>query len=292
MSYEEWIGAVKPKVDGAWNLHNALSGHDLDFFILASSLVALVDQPGQANYAAGNCFLESFCQFRRSNGLPCSVLGLCPLADAGFVAENPTVQRKLRSTGFYLMPEQQVLDFFQLGMVNQHDTDVESNDSNGVSDSLSPWMSAGYLILGLHSEVHLDDPKCQAGWRRDRRMGTYHNIQDATDAAGGSTESPLKSFLARVADQPEILDEEESIITLATEIGRRILSFLLKEDSGLDISMGVAEIGVDSLMAIELRRWWKQTFGLDITVFELLSPGTVHRLGQVASQGLKQKFSG
>ncbi len=290
MTFTEWTEAVKPKVDGAWNLHRAFEGRDLDFFILASSLVALVDQPGQANYAAGNCFLESFCQFRRSQGLPASVLGLCPLADAGYVADNPVVQRKLKSTGFYLMPEQQVLDFFHLGMVNQQDTISGVSRINGASDSFSSWTSSGYLILGLHSEVHLDDPKCQAGWRRDRRMGTYHNIQDSADATGGSTASPLKFFLARAADEPEILDEEESIITLATEIGRRILSFLLKDDSGLDISVGVAEIGVDSLMAIELRRWWKQTFGLDITVFELLSPGTVHRLGQVAAQGLKKKF--
>lgn len=51
MSYEQWNEALAPKVDGAWNLHKAfLSRPSLDFLILASSLVTIVDQPGQGNY--------------------------------------------------------------------------------------------------------------------------------------------------------------------------------------------------------------------------------------------------
>ena len=80
MTYEEWTAAVRPKVDGAWNLHNAFltQNQPLDFFIMTSSNVTLVDEPGQSNYCAANTFLESFCQYRHYLGLPASAVGSVP----------------------------------------------------------------------------------------------------------------------------------------------------------------------------------------------------------------------
>ncbi|KAF2179540.1 KR-domain-containing protein, partial [Zopfia rhizophila CBS 207.26] len=83
---EECTGAVKPKVDGAWNIHKAFqaAGIALDFFFVTSPLVTLIDQPGQGNYAATNTFLESFMQYRHRAGLPTSVLGVYPVDDISF----------------------------------------------------------------------------------------------------------------------------------------------------------------------------------------------------------------
>ncbi|GIK02966.1 hypothetical protein Aspvir_007031 [Aspergillus viridinutans] len=89
---------VQAKVQGAWNLHNAFKNQTaLDFFIMTSSLVTLVDQPGQGNYPAANTFLESFTQYRHKQGLPASVLGICPVDDIGSVAEIPALRKKLKA---------------------------------------------------------------------------------------------------------------------------------------------------------------------------------------------------
>lgn len=58
----------------------------------------------------------------------------------------------------------------------------------------------------------------------------------------------------------------------------------------MEIEMTLSGIGVDSLMAIELRRWWKQAFGLDINVLEIMGSGTLEELGKVAAKGLREKF--
>ncbi|OCL02964.1 putative polyketide synthase [Glonium stellatum] len=288
MSYSDWMTTIKPKVDGTWNLHKALLSQPLDYFWMASSLVTLVNQPGQANYNAANTFLEAFCQYRHLLGLPASVLSICPIEGVGFVAENPHAKRNVKAQGLYLLGEREFLDFVELSLFNSGPSYGESKVDS------SSWESKGHLIMGLHSEIHLDDANNRTNWRRDRRMGTYHNIQDATDAAGdgSANSSQLRDFLNSATADPDMLRQSSSEEYLAHEIGRRVFNFMLKPEEDVDISLGLSQIGLDSLMAIELRRWWKQTFGLEISVLEIMGIGTIRELGGMAAEGVRKKLEG
>ncbi len=82
MGLEDWEAAIKPKVDGTWNLHKATEYHPLDFMVMFSSFSGLVGQRGQSNYASANTFLDAFAQYRNANGLPASVLDIGPIEDA------------------------------------------------------------------------------------------------------------------------------------------------------------------------------------------------------------------
>lgn len=290
LTYEEWTSAVGPKVDGVWKLHQAFLNHSLDFFVMTSSLVTLIDQPGQGNYAAANTFLESFCQYRHTLGLPASVLSICPVDDIGFVAENPVIRKKLKSQGLYFVPERELLDYMELAILNSHPpTDAETDAS---ANPAASWKSSGHLIMGLRSEVHLEDPNCQTSWRRDRRMGMYHNVRDSASGDSSANSNALKSFLSRASGDPDMLSAVSSIEYLALEIGRKIFKFMMKPEEEVEISMSLTQIGMDSLMAIELRRWWKQAFGLDMSVLEIMSSGTLTELGRVAAEGLRKKLTG
>lgn len=86
MSLEDFDAVLEPKVAGGWNLHTVFAKVDLDFFVLFSSTGAVVASPGQINYAAGNAFLDALAAHRRAHGLPAVSVGWGPWS-VGMVAE-------------------------------------------------------------------------------------------------------------------------------------------------------------------------------------------------------------
>jgi acyl transferase domain-containing protein/acyl-CoA synthetase (AMP-forming)/AMP-acid ligase II/pimeloyl-ACP methyl ester carboxylesterase/acyl carrier protein len=61
---------LKPKANGAWNLHLCTKNLDLDFLVFFSSIASLVGSPGQSNYAVANATLDAIANYRHSLGLP------------------------------------------------------------------------------------------------------------------------------------------------------------------------------------------------------------------------------
>ncbi|KAI1106697.1 hypothetical protein F4804DRAFT_347634 [Jackrogersella minutella] len=270
MTHQEWKEGLSPKVDGAWNLHNALKGAPLDFFVVTSSIVATINVPGQANYNAANTFLEAFCQYRNGLGLPASAIAVSPIDDVGVVVGNDKARRNLRSNGLQFLTEREILDYIHLGIMHR---------------GPSP------IIAGLHSDTHLDDSSNHVAWKKDRRMGLYHNIAKEANAEDDSNDgNGLRDFIANATAAPAALDSPESIAFLALEIGKRVYSFMLKPIEEVDISLSLVEVGLDSLMAVEMRRLWNQMFGLTISVLEIMSLGALENFGKLAAQGLKQRL--
>ena len=289
MTHADWTAAVAPKVDGAWNLHRALMNQPIDFFLLASSLVTIVDQPGQGNYNASNTFLEAFCQYRQSQSLPASVLNICPIEGIGFVARNPQARKNLQAQGLYFLREKELLDCITSCIYKSHPPTQEVHRD---SAPWSSWDSPGQLIMGLRSDLPLQDPNNRTNWRRDRRMAIYHNISlQSASSSAQSKSSELQLFLKHAMDDPSILSQQSSSEYLALEIGRKVHGFMLKPDEEeVDISLSLGQIGLDSLMAIELRRWWKQAFGMEISVLEIMGSGTLGQLGKAAAERMGERL--
>ena len=99
MSFEQWSECTLPKVQGSWNLHQAMTGANLDFFILLSSAGAIVGNGGQSNYAAGNTFQDALARFRVSRGEKAISLNLGMILGGGYVAENDAVRERLVRNG-------------------------------------------------------------------------------------------------------------------------------------------------------------------------------------------------
>ena len=81
--WDRFERVLRPKLAGAWHLHQATMRLDLDFFVLFSSVLSLWGGAGQGAYAAANSFLDALALYRRAQGLPATVFNWGPWEDAG-----------------------------------------------------------------------------------------------------------------------------------------------------------------------------------------------------------------
>ncbi|KAI8933464.1 hypothetical protein NX059_009202 [Plenodomus lindquistii] len=280
MSWDQWTDVIEPKVTGAWNLHHALRDQQLDFFWLASSVVDVFEQPGQGNYSAANTFLEAFAQYRHNLGLPASVLNICPISGVGFVAENDFAKKNAKAQGIYFLGESEFLEYLHLCLMR----------SSPSATHPQGWCNETQMVMGLRSEKHLDDPNNTTNWRQDRRMGYYHNstIENATSLGG---DDELKQFVLRANESTEAVTSDAGKLFLAKEVGKKIFEFMMVQDADqVDPKMTLSEIGLDSLMSIELRRWMRQVFGVEVSVLEILGSHSLEGLATVLAARYVEKL--
>ena len=293
MTFDEWQAATQPKVQGTWNLHEATTaaGNNLDFFVLFSSLSGIIGQPGQANYASGNTFLDAFAQYRNGLGLAASVIDIGAVEDIGFLSENQGMISKMKTTGFKSVSEQELLDAMTVAMLAR--SQPYKSGSSVTLGNDSRFINANGFVIGLGSTMPLSSPNSRAVWKKDRRMAAYHIIsEDGSGAGAASSNETLKSYMASIKADTSLLKSPETAELFAVEIGKKLFDLLLKPQEELNTTWPLVDLGLDSLVAIELRAWWKQAFSFDITVLEMLGMGSLDALGQFAADGLLKIATG
>jgi len=216
---------LRPKVAGLWNLHQASLGLTLDCFIAYSSVAALLGAPGQGNYAAANSFLDEFIAWRRSLGLPGLSINWGPWAGGG--------------------------------MASVQDTD-------GLAYSGIGKLSAEQAFATL--EQALRHPNAQVGifsvdWAQFALMHpTVTLIRELADVSGDSkaksAAAPKVSNLSTVLAELPMPQRERYLRTFLSDHVRGVLGITAGEPLASD--KGFAELGMDSLMSLELKNRLQQ----------------------------------
>ncbi|EFQ96996.1 fatty acid synthase S-acetyltransferase [Nannizzia gypsea CBS 118893] len=284
MSFGEWMASTAPKVQGTWNLHNAslAAGIDLDFFLMFSSVSGIVGQAGQANYASGNSFLDAFAQYRNGLGLAASVVDMGAVEDVGWISEHQGMMGKMSRSGFKPVLEQEVIDAMAICMLVHSKPGQAAERALAVaSKNDSCFVHKNTFLVGLALLIPLHDPSNYVIWKRDRRMASYHN--NSTISAAAASTDTLKSYLNSAQADPSILKSSEAARLFAVEIGKKLFDLLLKPQDELNTSWPLLDLGLDSLVALELRAWIKQVFSFDLPMLEMMSIGSLDILGQYAA---------
>lgn len=287
MDIDSWNMATRPKIDGTWNLHHLLQA-DMDFFVNFASVGGTFGYYGQSNYASGNTFLDAFVQYRQSQGLAASVMDIGPVDDVGYVSRTPATREALLGTLETLLTEQNFLNNLQLAIARSSPAFAPPK----ATGSLAGYMNQAHIVQSCESKMPIMDPKNGSMWKRDPRMAIYRNIQKTSASDKTEVTNHLKQFLTSVMTKPGKFDDKESAEFIAKELALCISNFLMKRDDEIDTSLSLAEAGVDSLIAIEVRNWWKQNLGVEISVLELMNGGSIEQLGDMAAKRLKVKFGG
>ena len=252
MTHEQFNTVLSPKISGTWNIHqaslaaNVENKTELDFFVMYSSATTALGNPGQANYVAGNMFLESLAHYRRANNLTATYAAWGAISDVGFLARNEEVKEALQSRlGGTALTSQQALAMLEKLIVN---------DTTGAAIIDMDWSVIQRIMPAASS------PK-------------YRELQQKVKHSDADHSADIRSLLATMSE-----DEAQQLITerLLTEI-EHILRLPREK---LDTHSSVFDLGMDSLMGMELVLAIEERFGVKLPVMALTEGATITRIAE------------
>lgn len=281
MSFEDWKVTLDPKVKGTWNLHESskIRG-DLDFFITFSSGSGLFGQFGQANYAAANTFLDAFAQYRKGLGLSSSVIDLSIMEEIGAMTADPKYLEMYKASGAYSLTENILLDAIHLTTKR-----AQQSSSDSLPATSAVHINPHHISLGLKSSLPLAAPNNRMIWKRDLRMGFYHNRERKANTGEEGGGSAVNEYLNKFGSSATRLRSKESFRALA-QIIRDVMNPGGKDD--VDMKTSLDQLGLDSLTALEARNWFLNTLGVEISVVDV-ARHSINGLGELGAVKLAEK---
>ena len=255
-TYQDWIDVVQPKWRGAWNMHNALP--DLDFFIMLSSISAVIGNRGQAAYAAANSFLDDFAHYRASQGLSGTSINLGVVKEIGHVAERPELQKRLESlSGAVALSKADVLALIKLAITGKIDEHADRQCVAGLGfESYSAKNPAFYWATDArfcHLRRGLGEPEDRVS---DAIVSTKQALKKAP-----STEKAVEITVGA------LVEKFAGVLIMAAEDVRT--------------DKPVAALGLDSLVAVEVRSWVARETDAKVSAMELMTSPSIKALANV-----------
>ncbi|OBA64063.1 polyketide synthase [Mycobacterium sp. 1100029.7] len=240
---------LRAKVDAAWNLHELTRDLDVAAFVMFSSMAGLVGSSGQANYAAGNSFLDGLAAHRRANGLPAISLGwgLWDQASAMTGGLDAADRARLGRDGILALSSDEAMELFDTALV------VNEPFIAPARIDLAALRAHATAVPPMFTDL-LSAP-------------TRRRVDDSLAAAKS------KSALAhRLHGLPE--PEQHAVLL---ELVRSHIATVLGNTTAeaIDPDKAFQDLGFDSLTAVEMRNRLKTATGLALSptlIFDYPTP--------------------
>ncbi len=247
IAQQNWSRFAKvfaPKLAGAWNLHTSTLHSKLDFFVLFSSVASILGLPGQSNYAAANTFLDALADFRTQHGLPVLAVNWGPWAQVGMAASENVRNRMARNSGVSsLTPAQGISLFSQIMGSPLHRVAVVAINWGQIAGMVA--------MVGITPPLLLDQLKKRGGEQFDLLNLSAEDLKN-----GGELKERLQDALPA---------ERRKIIT--QYVRQNVVAVMgLGEDTDVESNQPLRELGLDSLMAVEIRNVLARGIGAPLPV--------------------------
>ncbi len=245
LDWQSFEQVMAPKLKGAWHLHQLSRGLALDFFVCTSSAASSLGSPGQGNYAAGNAFMDALMALRHSQGLPGQSINWGPWGETGMATQlGESERRRLEQSGLRPLPA-----------------------AKGVA-------IAAMLLPDPQPQVTVID----VAW------STYaaHQAPPVQAFLGELVDKPAKPAASRAdfAKQLATCEPERRHAYLeeqATQVIQRVMG--LGSGRTLKASTNLFDLGMDSLMAVELKNQLEAAMGRPLRATLAFDYPTIESLG-------------
>jgi acyl carrier protein len=222
-----------PKLGGALALDALTRDDPVELFLLFSSATTLVGAPGQGVYVAANTALEALARRRQAEGLPALAIAWGPIEDAGYLATRPAVLDSLAR---------------RLG---------------------ARPITAAQALAGVPAMIASGSPVvafADTNWAEARRFLPILATPLFAESRAKVSPSPVDESLA---EQLASLDPEAALALLKTVVAEEAAAILRLPGEGIDPLRPLSEIGMDSLMAVELRLALENRLRVDLPLVSL-----------------------
>ncbi|KAL7929276.1 polyketide synthetase [Trichoderma chlorosporum] len=268
MPFEKLTRVLGPKVTGANNLNEIFQENDLEWFILFSSVVAVAGNRGQAAYSAGNMFLTALAEQRRNKGLAASIFHIGAVMGVGYINRvfSEMLYQTVQKAGVLLASEREVHLYFGEAV-------LASDPHSGRNPE---------LITALKT---YRPKEIVARWPQFPRF--QHLFQD--DEEGNKATSERAAAVSVKAKLAEATSPEEVHQFVQDAFVQKLQGLLhIPEDrlAAEILSSGTDDLGIDSLIAVEIRSWFAKEVEVDVPVFKILAGGSVQQLLEHAVENI------
>ncbi|TPX14116.1 uncharacterized protein E0L32_000510 [Thyridium curvatum] len=278
MPLEKMTKVLRPKVNGAIYLDEIFRAgpETLDFFVFFGSAATIAGNRGQAAYSAANSFMTALASKRRSQGLAASILHIGAVMGVGYVNRNKmfleAVHDVLRKAGFLAYSEREFHLCFGEAILASHPL-----------SGRNPEVMTALKTYGLEDVI--------IRWPQFPRF--QHCIQSDSE---GDRKPTKKAADASVKIRLAEATSEEEIHEIVQDGFVRKLRAMLhipdEKEASQILGSTIDDLGVDSLVAVDIRSWFLKELEIEIPVFKILSGGVVRELLEhaVASMPTREIF--
>lgn len=241
---ETYDRCMRPKAEGTWALHRATADAGLDLFVSFSSIASVWGSQHLAGYAAANAFLDSFAHWRRLRGLAATTVSWGPWGVRSGLADDD-VMAFLRSIGLKQLNPEQALELL----------------GEAITDDVA------------HRTV------CAADWTLFRDLmeargerPVLHEIRPAAPAAAPAGDAEPGVLAAKLLG----LGRADRLTTLSDYVRAQLSGILRMELEPLTEDTRLADMGLDSLMVMELISRCREDLGLEISSRDFFACPGIH----------------
>jgi myxalamid-type polyketide synthase MxaB len=229
-TWERFRLVMAAKVTGAWNLHRMSCGRQLDLFVLFSSAVSVIGSAGQANHGAACAFEDALAAYRRSFGLPGLSINWGPWSEVG-AAAGAAIHSRWQGMGIFAFPP-----------------------------------SAG--LQALEALLPHPDPQAvvlKADWPAFVRTRPESPMFRTLGAAGRPAGEPRPTAAPEAELSLQGVPEAERA-QIVRQFVERMIRKTLELEAGFELNprQGLSEMGMDSLLSIELKNHLQRGTGLTL----------------------------
>ena len=269
MTHADFKTSTDPKIRGSWNLH-AQCPAGMDFFVLLSSVTGIFGSPGQANYCAGNTYMDALARLRTTAGEKAISLDLGVMASEGFLAENQDFLNRWIGPGYFTQIEQEQL-FAMLDYYCDPEREVQPPE-------------ASQVFCGIETPANLrakgiEPPR----WMAAPLFRHMHRIP----ASAALAASVAENLGSDAVDYPRLFAQAESSADASAVVVRGIVEKLSRAlsvpaeemQAAAEEAKSLQAQGVDSLIAVELRNWLARDFQAEVAIFDIMGAASLVGLG-------------